>query len=148
VAPNQQANILFFYVMWDPQRLTTLWTFTAIYMDSFTLLLYSNFYVSRQQTRRQKDSELNGSKHCLFPHESNFDLLLSLPDISYLSHFQKNCCLCFCITSVITIIIITVVSDLNYQWNLRFSGHWVLRLWSARICVCLLSVVNFGLTTL
>jgi hypothetical protein len=30
------------YKMWDPQRLTTLWAFTAWYRDSFTFLLYFN----------------------------------------------------------------------------------------------------------
>jgi hypothetical protein len=28
--------------MWDPQRLTTLWAFTACYRDSFTLLTFTN----------------------------------------------------------------------------------------------------------
>jgi hypothetical protein len=30
------------YKMWDPQRLTTLWTSTACYMDRFTFIITRN----------------------------------------------------------------------------------------------------------
>jgi hypothetical protein len=36
--------------MWKPRRLTTLWTFTVCYKDSFTLLLPYNYYKTRTYT--------------------------------------------------------------------------------------------------
>jgi hypothetical protein len=32
------------WIMWDPQRLTTLWASMACYMDSFTFFYLSPFY--------------------------------------------------------------------------------------------------------
>jgi hypothetical protein len=41
--PARKAdNLAVILKMWDPQRLTTLWAFTASYRDSFTLLLHNS----------------------------------------------------------------------------------------------------------
>jgi hypothetical protein len=56
--------------MWEPQRLTTLWAFTAWYRDSFTffhLLLHYNIYtpvdgVIHKRKRKQEGSERWGTE--------------------------------------------------------------------------------------
>jgi hypothetical protein len=37
--------------MWKPQRLTTLWAFTAFYRDSFTFCCYYYYYYSEHHRR-------------------------------------------------------------------------------------------------
>jgi hypothetical protein len=64
-------------------------------------LVYSNFLVFHQQTRKE-GSGSSGNKHCqnsvssLFPPESNFDMLLSFPNIWNVSYFLMICLIFLC----------------------------------------------------